>query len=337
MLKDKLKELRLKANMTQAEVAENLGVSIQTVSKWENGWLLPDVTVLPKIAVLYCCSIDSIFDMASCWDEAHENNFREKIHELYKEKNYEKIYRAWLTEIERTPDNYWYYADVMLVVLRRKMFDDEHVKRMLLLAKNAEKYCDNIDIKDMIFRTMLQICSKSENAEIKEKAKEFYRKLPSIRNSREIYACEIMQGGELKAQIKKNLIYEIDLAECSVRQLITPEMMPEEKLYYYKKAAALYEIVLDEMCGSANKVQLLFDYVNIAELLIQLGRKDEAREYLARFSDELERQMSVKNENQMAPHIEKLLDSLASSKIFEPFSEKILDLQKKYGEYFERK
>ena len=32
MLKDKLKELRLKANMTQAEVAENLGVSIQTVS-----------------------------------------------------------------------------------------------------------------------------------------------------------------------------------------------------------------------------------------------------------------------------------------------------------------
>ncbi len=36
-LKNKLKELRLKSNMTQEAVAERLNISSQTVSKWERG------------------------------------------------------------------------------------------------------------------------------------------------------------------------------------------------------------------------------------------------------------------------------------------------------------
>ena len=60
-LRTKLKELRVSRNMTQESVAEHLGVSSQTVSKWDRGLLSPDITLLPKIAVLFKCSIDSLF------------------------------------------------------------------------------------------------------------------------------------------------------------------------------------------------------------------------------------------------------------------------------------
>ena len=40
-LNNKLKELRISRNMTQEAVAEHLGVSSQTVSKWERGLLSP--------------------------------------------------------------------------------------------------------------------------------------------------------------------------------------------------------------------------------------------------------------------------------------------------------
>ena len=37
MLKDKLREMRQERSLTQEAVAELLGVSAQTVSKWERG------------------------------------------------------------------------------------------------------------------------------------------------------------------------------------------------------------------------------------------------------------------------------------------------------------
>ena len=45
-----IKELREKRNMTQAELAEQIGVSSKTVSKWETGKGLPDITMLQPLA-----------------------------------------------------------------------------------------------------------------------------------------------------------------------------------------------------------------------------------------------------------------------------------------------
>lgn len=60
-----LKRLRLAKKLTQEQVAETLGVSAQTVSRWECGTTLPDVAVLPKIAEVYCVSIDDLYKETS--------------------------------------------------------------------------------------------------------------------------------------------------------------------------------------------------------------------------------------------------------------------------------
>ena len=45
-----VKQLREGRNMTQAELAERIGVSSKTVSKWETGKGLPDITLLQPLA-----------------------------------------------------------------------------------------------------------------------------------------------------------------------------------------------------------------------------------------------------------------------------------------------
>ena len=60
-----LKRFRVSKNMTQEQAAEALGVSTQTVSRWECNTTLPDVTVLPKIAALYCVTIDDLYKETS--------------------------------------------------------------------------------------------------------------------------------------------------------------------------------------------------------------------------------------------------------------------------------
>lgn len=56
-----LRRFRLDKKLTQEQLANILGVSVQSVSRWECGNTLPDVMLLPEIARLYCVTIDDLY------------------------------------------------------------------------------------------------------------------------------------------------------------------------------------------------------------------------------------------------------------------------------------
>lgn len=59
-LGEALKENRVRCNMTQEFVAEQLGVSRQAVSKWENGTSDPNTSNLLALAKLYGISAEEL-------------------------------------------------------------------------------------------------------------------------------------------------------------------------------------------------------------------------------------------------------------------------------------
>ncbi len=60
----KIKQLRLRKGITQDTLARALNVSFQTVSKWENRVSMPDIQLLPEIAVYFGCTIDDLFNLS---------------------------------------------------------------------------------------------------------------------------------------------------------------------------------------------------------------------------------------------------------------------------------
>ena len=58
---DNLRRLRLEKQLTQEQAAEILGVSPQSVSRWECGNTYPDVMLLPRIARLYGVTVDDLY------------------------------------------------------------------------------------------------------------------------------------------------------------------------------------------------------------------------------------------------------------------------------------
>lgn len=64
-LGNKIKTLRLRAGLTQEMLAEELDVSFQTISKWENSVCAPDVAMLPKLSVYFGVTIDELFDLTA--------------------------------------------------------------------------------------------------------------------------------------------------------------------------------------------------------------------------------------------------------------------------------
>lgn len=56
----KIAELRKQRLIGQQELAEVLGVTYQTVSKWEIGITVPDIMLLPAIAEYFKVSVDEL-------------------------------------------------------------------------------------------------------------------------------------------------------------------------------------------------------------------------------------------------------------------------------------
>lgn len=57
---DNLAQLRATHNMTQEQLAEHLGVSRQSVSKWESGVCLPELATLDTLCSLFDCTLDNL-------------------------------------------------------------------------------------------------------------------------------------------------------------------------------------------------------------------------------------------------------------------------------------
>lgn len=61
LIGNKIQTLRRNKNMTQAQLAEVLSVSAQSVSKWENNQSVPDISILPMIARFFAITMDELF------------------------------------------------------------------------------------------------------------------------------------------------------------------------------------------------------------------------------------------------------------------------------------
>lgn len=61
-LGDSLFRARKKCGLSQEAVAEKLGVSRQTISKWETGETLPDIRQSKQMALLYHLTLDELID-----------------------------------------------------------------------------------------------------------------------------------------------------------------------------------------------------------------------------------------------------------------------------------
>lgn len=63
MLNERIKELRNSLNLTQVELANDLNVTKQCVSNWENNNIQPSVDMLVKIALYFGVSADYLLGL----------------------------------------------------------------------------------------------------------------------------------------------------------------------------------------------------------------------------------------------------------------------------------
>ena len=86
---ENIRDYRKKNNLTQEQFAERLGVTYQSVSRWENGTTYPDLELLPAISDLLSITVDELIGMP---EAKKEEKAKEAFDELRREcikRNYD--------------------------------------------------------------------------------------------------------------------------------------------------------------------------------------------------------------------------------------------------------
>lgn len=95
-----LRQLRIDKNLTQEQLAGTLGVSAQSVSRWECGNTLPDVMLLPEIAKLYGVTIDDLYKE----DARTYPSYAQRLLAVYEASGRTEDFLAAEQEFERMPE-----------------------------------------------------------------------------------------------------------------------------------------------------------------------------------------------------------------------------------------
>ncbi len=198
-----IKKLRKEKNLTQDELANFLGVSYQSVSKWERCESYPDITLVPSIASFFGVTTDLLLGVNTVDKENRIKAYEEKYEALKIEKRFEEASELMKEAIAEFPDSYRFLANYMHSLLLICSFDDDRVlsvKPEIERVYNViQNYCTNDHIRVWtkgLMCNFIRKLSDTENSGIDISAlNPILEEMPVMRNTRDFMSMMLYPLG----------------------------------------------------------------------------------------------------------------------------------------------
>ena len=158
---ENFKKLRKEKCETQEKIAEFLGVTGQTVSRWELGMCYPDIEFLPAIANYFGVTIDTLLSNDKNSKEKDREIFYEKIDTLDWENSTERI--DFVREYCRKyPEDERYAYQLILSIRFYAGGNEERTSKFMpILLKTAENLL-NTQYRYAVIQEMTSLCDEKE-------------------------------------------------------------------------------------------------------------------------------------------------------------------------------
>lgn len=158
--------LRKMKNMTQLQLAEKLGVSVQAVSKWENDQCAPDVSLFPAIAEIFKVSIDRIFGYhIKSYDDEVKQIMKEADDSMDTRKEIEIISEG-LKKYPNSPDLKISLAFSLSMINRMSEDEEERkdaISKAVSLCREVVDSCGDIKQVDSVLYMLTRIYNETED------------------------------------------------------------------------------------------------------------------------------------------------------------------------------
>ncbi len=137
-LKEKLRALRQQKNITQETLANHLGISPQSVGKWERGEGFPDITLLPKIAFYFDVTVDELLCVDRAKIEEKINAYLAESNAYYQTGENDKNLALWEKAYSEFPNDCRVMESLMFAINRDAVYPCPKDKAERIIALGEE-------------------------------------------------------------------------------------------------------------------------------------------------------------------------------------------------------
>lgn len=239
---ENIRRLRRQRDLTQEEVAAHLGISFQSISKWEREDGYPDITMLPSLANYFGISVDELIGM----DEISRSERYDEINNLWRENNAEGLHCENVALLRSALKSFPNDA-LLLVQLATSLEKLDGTKE-----EKAKYLRESIAVQEQILRygkdpeirnaTLYNICFAYWKNGEHGKALEQAEKLPGLYKTRENALVYFLQGQrrhDAAEAALKPLMWSIALQLSALAET-------EEEPAYYEKAEEILELLFKD-------------------------------------------------------------------------------------------
>ncbi len=199
-LAESLKKYRILKDLTQEEVGSYLGITPQSVSKWERGECYPDITLLPALANIFETSIDLLMGMDTIRSEETIDNIHSTATDFQRQGDYSSAEKVYRNAIKIYPNN----PDILLGLAGALALKGDCEEAAALTEKGLS-LSDNEKQKSTMRAALCFLYLKCGNS---DKANKLASTLPHTRESREVIQ-PLIRSGLNSDEIDSNIKYII--------------------------------------------------------------------------------------------------------------------------------
>ena len=284
---ENIKYLRKEKDITQEQLAEMLGVSYQSVSRWENNACYPDMELLPTLAGIFGTTVDKLLGVNEQLEKEKVKAYQERFQLAISKGDIEECIRISREGVAEYPNNYTLLNQLMYALFvagdddgnipnwkeNMEMYDAE----ITALGERIMKYCPDQDIRlEATARLAFNHCEMGR----KQVGRAIYETLPSREYCKESQIWWALEENEKLPYTRKSIESSFSALYEGLYKLTWGRLLPDEELILvYEKMLALNRIMYDgkETDNHWGKANLHF---RMAETNARLGRNKELFEEL---------------------------------------------------------
>ena len=270
-LSENIKKNRRESNLSQEAFAERLGVSFQTISKWERGECYPDIEMLPKIANFFGITIDALMGADQYQEKEYVDTLQEELRKCDIMRDEATLVKKAEEGLRKYPNNHLLMAWIVYGA------QNINPKRSIELGEYLMSNCRNPHILNW---ARAELCYAYYKAGRQNDGIESASRLPTMAQTRQAVLSDLLTGEEQLSHI-----LETDTAKACYRfktsiLKLLDHYTPQEQIELLKKSNAFYDVVYEREDNVSALKEKADTYIKIAEICMNIGNEDEARLYI---------------------------------------------------------